>query len=177
MRHLDELAFMAMLVCILATTLWAKDANRELGPIETLIVEPLQNETVCVWVPADKCGPVINFSCQPKRGCQYTSSLPAHIDHAKDESSPSELARILAEYVAIHHGKSLPLTIFNGWQWESSFSLSEFETATYALPRRGGSWESSWEAKLSVTSGAAFSQWVGLDMNMGMWMATRDGHV
>jgi hypothetical protein len=54
----------------------------------------------------------------------------------------------------------MPLTIFNGWQWEYSFSLSQYDTATYNLPSRGGSWENAWEAILTHSTGSLEGRWI-----------------
>jgi hypothetical protein len=57
----------------------------------------------------------------------------------------------------------LPLTIFNGWQWEYSYSLCEFESVTYDLDNGGGYWENSWEGILTQSSGAICAQWLCVD--------------
>jgi hypothetical protein len=84
------------------------------------------------------------------------------VDHTKTKFCPIELGRLLAEHAARYHEESLPLTIFNGWQWEYSYSLSQFELVTYDLPQRGGCWENSWEAILTQTVGSADFQWLKL---------------
>lgn len=82
------------------------------------------------------------------------------MEHSKTESCPDELARLLAQYAAHYHEKSLPLTMFNGWQWEYSYSMSQFELVSYDLPRRGGCWENSWEAILTQSMGSITFQWL-----------------
>jgi hypothetical protein len=86
--------------------------------------------------------------------------LPATVHHTKTEFCPAELARLLAEHTAYYHEQSLPLTIFNGWQWEYSYSLCQFESVTYDLPQRGGCWENSWEAILTQSTGSTSFQWI-----------------
>lgn len=132
----------------------------QLPPIETFLLEPIELENVSVWVPAGKTGPLINRSCRPKKNCSYSCVLPASVDHAKTEFCPKEIARLLAEYTACYHEQSLPLTIFNGWRWEYSYSLCQFESVTYDLPERGGCWENSWEAILTQSTGSADFQWL-----------------
>ena len=129
-------------------------------PIETFFLEPVDLENISVWVPADKTGPLINRSCRPKEDCSYSCVLPASVNHTKTEACPEEVARLLAEYAACYHEESLPLTIFNGWQWEYSYSLCQFESVTYDLPSRGGCWEGSWEAILTQSIGSVDFQWV-----------------
>jgi hypothetical protein len=137
-----------------------KPIARQLPPIETFLLEPVTMENVSFWVPAEKTGPVINRSCRPRENCSFSCVLPATVCHTKSESCPGEVARLLAEYAARYHEQSLPLTIFNGWQWEYSYSLCQFESVTYDLPQRGGCWESSWEAILTESTGSACLQWL-----------------
>lgn len=164
------MVYRAAKICVVVSALviavvWAKNmepasvADR-LPPIETFLAEPIELENVSLWVPAQKTGPVINRSCQPKRNCTVSCVLPASVEHSKTDSCPDELARLLAEYAAHHHEKSLPLTIFNGWQWEYSYSLCQFESVSYDLPQRGGCWENSWEAILTQTVGSVSFQWL-----------------
>ena len=137
-----------------------KPIAQQLPPIETFLLEPIAMENVSFWVPAEKTGPVINRSCRPKESCSFSCVLPATVQHTKSECCPIEVARLLAEYAARHHEQSLPLTIFNGWQWEYSYSLCQFESVTYDLPERGGCWESSWEAILTESTGSASFRWL-----------------
>ena len=130
-----------------------------LPPVETFLLEPVELENVCVWVPADKAGPFINMACQPRSG-SYSFVLGAKVEHTKTQTCPETAARLLAEYTARYHQEALPLTIFNGWQWEYSYSLCEFETVGYELDRHGGSWENSWEAILTQSVGSANCQWL-----------------
>lgn len=135
---------------------------KELGeiPIETVILKPVQLETIDIWVPAVKTGPFINRSCRAQQNLTNSSELPAMIDHQKEKNCPPQPARILAELASCSREKVLPLTIFNGWQWEYSFSLCQFEKANYMLPERGGSWENCHEAILSVTNGEMVLGWL-----------------
>jgi hypothetical protein len=135
-------------------------ATRQLPPIETFVLEPIEIENIAIWVPAGRSGPMINRSCRVQEGCSYTCMLPASVNHSKSERCPEEVARLLAEHTACYHEDGLPLTIFNGWQWEYSYSLGQFESGTYALPERGGCWESSWEAVLTQSTGSAGFQWL-----------------
>jgi hypothetical protein len=82
------------------------------------------------------------------------------VNHTKTDFCPDGVAKLLAEYTARCHEQSLPLTIFNGWQWECPYSLSQFETVTYDLPERTGCWESSWEAILTRSIGSVEAQWL-----------------
>jgi hypothetical protein len=86
--------------------------------------------------------------------------LPATVDHTKTESCPEEVARLLAEHTAGYHERRLPLTILGGWRWEYSYGLSQFKSASFNLPRRGGSWENCWEAVLTQRAGLIAAQWV-----------------
>jgi hypothetical protein len=131
-----------------------------LPPIETFFLQPIDVESVSIWVPAEKAGPVINRGCVPKRNCSYSCVLPASVNHTKTDLCPEQVARLLAEYTALCHERSLPLTIFNGWQWEYSYSLGQFELVTYDLPARGGCWENSWEVLLAQSMGAAGFEWL-----------------
>jgi hypothetical protein len=151
-----------ILAVVWATNNKPASVSGRLPPIETFLIEPIDLENIDVWVPAEKTGPVINRSCQPKKNCSFSCLLPASVEHSKTESCPDELARLLAEHTAHYHEKSLPLTIFNGWQWEYSYSMSQFELVSYDLPRRGGCWENSWEAILTQTVGSVGSQWLKL---------------
>lgn len=125
----------------------------KLPPIETVILGPVDLENISIWIPAAKKGPVINRACQPKK-CIYSSRLPTDVNHTRGENCPEDAARILAEYTAVYHEKSLPLTIFNGWQWEYSYNLCQFDSLEYELPERGGCWETSLEAILILSVGS-----------------------
>jgi len=126
----------------------------QLPPIETFFLPPINLENVSVWAPAAKTGPDINHSCTTRRNRPYSSVLPAAVDHNKTELCPDEVARVLAEYAACYHEQSMPLTIFNGWQWEYSYNLCQFNAGTYDLPGHGGFWECSWEAILTESAGS-----------------------
>ena len=134
--------------------------SKQLPPLETFIIEPIQLEHIIVWIPAAKAGPFINKSCRPETNCLYSCVLPATVNHTKTEFCPDGVAKLLAEYTARYHEQSLPLTIFNGWQWEYSYSLSQFETVTYDLPARTGCWEGSWEAVLTQSIGSIEARWL-----------------
>ncbi|HUW18899.1 MAG TPA: hypothetical protein VMW16_06315 [Sedimentisphaerales bacterium] len=134
----------------------------QLPPIETFLLEPIELEKVSVWVPAAKAGPVINRACQARGNSLYLAGLPVSVNHTKTESCPDEVGRLLAEYTASFHQQDLPLTIFNGWQWEYTYGLSELAPVRYDLPARGGSWENSWEAILTQGVGSVSFQWTRL---------------
>jgi len=134
----------------------------QLPPLETFCLKPIELENVSIWVPATKCPPKINRACMAKENCTYLSVLPATVEHTKTPLCPEEAARLLAEHTASYHERNLPLTIFNGWQWEYTFSLCQFETTTYDLTPRGGSWEHSLEAILTYTSGTVGCYWLEL---------------
>lgn len=144
----------------LSTTL-----QQELLPLETFIIEPIELEQVSIWVPADKSEPAINRSCRVRGNCQYTCNLPAQINHTKSNDCSGPIGRILAEFTWPYHKGSLPLTIFNGWQWEYYYSFSQFENVRYDLPPRGGSWENCLEAVLSQSNGNVGGTWLRAGSN------------
>lgn len=124
-----------------------------LPAIETFVVEPIAFENVNIWVPAARSGPFINRSCRIKENLAFSSVLPASVKHQKTENCPDQVARILAELTSFYHSRSLPLTIFNGWQWEYTYSMCQYESVSYDLANRGGSWENGWEAILNLSCG------------------------
>jgi hypothetical protein len=138
------------------------ETPHQLPPLETFCLKPIEIENVSIWVPAAKCPPMVNRACMAEENCTYSSVLPATVEHTKTPLCPEHAARLLAEHTASYHGRSLPLTIFNGWQWEYTFSLCQFETTTYDLTPRGGSWENSLEAILTYTSGTDGCYWLEL---------------
>lgn len=149
-----------------ATSKSAPSEPLELPPIETFGLGPFNLENISIWVPAAKCGPVINRACQPKMNCVYSTALPAGVRHTKMACCPDEIARLLAEYAAPYHEQGMPLTTFNGWQWEYSYSICQFESVTYDLMGnvarpfdRRNSYENSWEAILTQTVGSVDFQW------------------
>jgi hypothetical protein len=160
-----ELNILSLVVlCIYPTTLLGEGSqatldSSQLPPMETFILGPIELESVSVWVPAARDGPKVNSSCNPQTNCLYSATLPACVDHTKTEFCPKELARLLAEYSAVHNEQSMPLTMHNGWQWEYSYSLCQFESGTYDLPPNS-SWGCSWEAILTQTVGSADLQWI-----------------
>jgi hypothetical protein len=131
-----------------------------LPDIKTFVVMPPEIENVCVWVTADKIGPLINRSCRTKGNCSYSMSLPADVRHDKDVRCPDVVARLLAQTVSALHIDVLPLTIFNGWQWEYSYSMAGYDAKVYDLSARGGSWEDCSEAVYIKTFGRVFSGWI-----------------
>ena len=105
-------------------------AGLELPAIETYVVEPTVIENISIWVPAARSGPFINRSCRIKENLAFSSVLPASVKHQKTQFCPDQLARILAELTSFYHSQSLPLTIFNGWQWEYSYSMCQYESVS-----------------------------------------------
>lgn len=152
------LSFIAVLTCI-SIIKAGINPDRQIEddsiPLETFIIKPIDLEHLDIWVPAAKAGPMLNRSCQPRLNCSYWAAMPADIRHTKQPGSLTQLARLLAEHAASFHKESLPLTIFNGWQWEYSYNLCQYVSAVYDLEEHGGSWENSFEAILSITSGSA----------------------
>ena len=135
----------------------------DLPAVETCITEPMVIENISIWVPAAKSGPFINRSCTAQENLAFSSVLPASVKHEKTDSCPAQTARILAELASFYHSQSLPLTIFNGWQWEYTYSLCQFESVSYDLPRRGGCWENCWEAALNLSCGVSRLQWLDVE--------------
>ncbi len=129
-------------------------------PLETFILPPVSLDSMSIWVPADRVGPLINRSCTGQRNRLYSCSLPADVRHTRTPECPDGLARLLAEYAARCHEQSVPLTILNGWQWECSESPCQYESALYDLEPRGGSWEHSLEAVLTRTLGESTGTWI-----------------
>ena len=138
-------------------------AGIELPAMETFVTEPTVIENISIWVPAARNGPFINRSCRIKENLTFSSVLPASISHQKTDACPGPIARILAELIAFYHAQSLPLTIFNGWQWEYSYSLCQYESVNYNLERRGGCWENAWEAILNFSCGMSRMQILELE--------------
>ena len=127
-------------------------ASFDLPAMETFVTEPTIIENVSIWVPAARSGPFINRACVIKENLGFSLVLPASINHQKTGSCPDQTARILAELSSFYHYQSLPLTIFNGWQWEYTYSMCQYESVSYELPRRGGSWENGWDLAVGACS-------------------------
>jgi len=87
-------------------------------------------------------------------------SLPADVRHNKNAACPDIVARMLAQAVSFLHVNVMPLTIFNGWQWEYSYSMAGYDAKVYELSARGGSWENCSEAIYIKTFGSIFSEWI-----------------
>ena len=157
MRQRLKKILLAAVLTICAEAVFAEDGQ---PAIETILLEPVELENIQLWVTADTTGALINRACTAKTNCPYSFSLPASVVHTKTEGCPDEVARLLAEYAAGSHKGNLPLTIFNGWQWEYSYSLCQFQSVAYDLPRRGGCWENTWEAILTQSTGSISFQWL-----------------
>jgi len=132
----------------------------QLPPLETFLIEPIKLENISIWVPAARCGPMINRACRPQENRLYSFALPASVRHEKTDLCPDEIARLLVEYTALYYKQTLPLTIVDGWRWEYSSNLAQFEPVTYDLPEHGGCWEDSWEAVLTQSTGLLNCQWL-----------------
>lgn len=161
-----RLRFSLILVfLILGAACLADDSHADfnLPAIETFITEPTFIENVSIWVPAVRSGPFINRGCRIKENLAFLSVLPAAVKHQKTGCCPDQIARILAELTAFYHSQSLPLTIFNGWQWEYTYSLCQFESVTYDLAGGGGSWENCWEAVMNLSYGSSRLQWLDIE--------------
>jgi len=128
-------------------------ADFNLPALETFVAEPTAIENISIWVPAARSGPFINRSCRIKENLEFSSVLPASVKHDKTENCPQQIARILAELTSFYHFQSLPFTIFNGWQWEYTYKMCQYESVSYDLAQRGGCWENGWEAILNLSNG------------------------
>ena len=141
--------------------------NGEVGidfpAMETTIIEPVIIENISVYVPAAKSGPFVNRACRAKNNLTFSLNIPAYVKHEKTRLCPPQTARILAELTAFYHSESLPLTIFNGWQWEYTYSVCQYESVSYDLAPRGGCWENGWEAILNLSCGASRMQVLELE--------------
>jgi hypothetical protein len=139
----------------------------ELPPIETALLGPIELESISIWVPARKIGPTINRASCSRAVIRkaYSFGLPIGVQHTKSPCCPQEVARLLAEHVATHREKCVPITIFNGWQWEYSNSLCQFSSGAYTVPPKGHYWENSWEAILSQDIGFAHLNWVPISLS------------
>lgn len=147
-------------LCVVAGHRRASLDESDLPPLETFVLGPISVDSFSAWVPADRTGPVVNRSCRPRRDCLHSCLLPARVQHEKAEGCPDAIGRLLAEHAAPCHERTLPLTIFNGWQWEYSYSVSQFEAVYYEVAAWGGSWENSLEAILTRSLGTIAGEWV-----------------
>ncbi|HUT28266.1 MAG TPA: hypothetical protein VMX13_00630 [Sedimentisphaerales bacterium] len=168
-----------LLCCVCTQVLPASDhpstsSLPELPPMETFLFEPIILENIGIWVPAAKFGPEINSSCKLRTGYSYSAALAAAVSHTKTESCPQELARLLAEYGAAHHPQSLPMTIFDGWRWESPLTLCQFESVSFDLVKYGGCWEGSWEAILIRSTGSVGMQCVRISQTQNLAAGSDD---
>jgi hypothetical protein len=154
------LIVITLAVCMATVPAEKNPAIQTFQTIETIAIEPIELENISLWVPIAKAGPLINRSCHIKESCLYSYELPSSVHHAKSENCPTEVARLLAEYVSACHERGLPLTIFNGWQWEYLDNLNRCESVTYDLPDHGGCWENSWEGILILTAGTIDFKWI-----------------
>ena len=156
---------LVLVLLILSAACLANDgqAGIDLPAIETFIAEPTVIENISVWVPAARSGPFINRSCKIKENLAFSLVLPASVKHQKTDCCPAQIARILAELTSFYHSQSLPLTIFNGWQWEYTYSMCQYESVSYNLAQRGGCWENGWEAILNLSCGISRMQVLKLE--------------
>ena len=153
-------------ICILinATCQVGIDSGSPALPaLETFVTEPVDIENICIWIPAAKSGPFLNRSCHIQGNQVASFYLPASVKHQKTEDCPLQTARILAELTSFYHSQSLPLTIFNGWQWENTYNVCQHESISYNLAQRGGCWENSWEAILNLSCGLILLKQVDIE--------------
>ncbi|MBC8481486.1 MAG: hypothetical protein H8D47_02330 [Planctomycetes bacterium] len=160
-----KLNFLSLSILLINTAAYEAFAASDsvLPPIETCIISPAEVENVSIWVPAVKSGPFINRSCKPKRNLVQTSQLPVSIVHKKNNRCLDEVARMLAEQVHLYNECSLPLTIFNGWQWQSISDNSHYQQIYYCLAARGGCWENCSEAILNACYSRNELLWLRID--------------
>jgi len=150
-----------------ADRLYCRD-RRPSAPLETLLLEPVEMDSVAFWIPADKYGPTINKSCVPRRNCLYAQQLHGRVEHTKAVHCPPTVALLLANTAADYHKATLPLTILNGWKWEPAVTLSAYESISYDLAgildfvNRQNSWELASETLLIQTTGSLRTQWLAL---------------
>ena len=139
------------LVCCLAGSCLAK---------EVFVIEPVEMQRLDVWVVADRPSPQINRSCRPRVGLEYSLSLGADIEHSKIDGCVDGVARVLAEYSWVGFKEDMPLTIFNGWQWEYAYGIAQFAKVDYQLDKRGGCWEGCFDAVLNRGYGKVRAGWI-----------------
>ena len=130
---------------------------------ETFVVSQLQTVNFIAYVPAVQNGPFINRSCRARTGCTVSSNLPAIVIHRKTDDCMAYAGRILAESVWTYYKDSMPLTIFNGWQWQYNYGICQFKKSLYDLDRRGGCWETAMEAKLNCTFAGSKCNWLRIN--------------
>jgi hypothetical protein len=167
MSRLGTILFWGLLAPALCLSLPAETSHSSSAapappPLETFILPPASLNSMSIWVPADRVGPLVNRSCMGQANRLYSCFLPADVHHTRTEACPAGLARLLAERAACCHEQSVPLTIFNGWQWECSETPCQYESALYDLEPRGGSWEHALEAVLTRTLGHSIGVWLQL---------------
>ncbi len=151
MKFLRANIFYVIILCMLLVVLAANNADTPPIPaIETIIIDPIEMETAEIWAPIAKAGPFINEGCDPQLNCTFTFAAPPKLRHTRDPNCPPGLARVLAEYTAAASHSDLPLTIFNGWQWECLYALGPHQAAAYDLIGEGGWWECAWEGKMRI---------------------------
>ena len=151
MKFLRANIFYVIIFCTSLVVLAANNGDTPLAPaIETLIISPIEMETAEIRVPVAKAGPFINEGCDPQLNCTFTFAARPQLRHTKEPNCPPGLATILAEYTSVASQCDVPLTIFNGWQWECLYALGPHQAATYDLIGQGGWWECSWEAKMRI---------------------------
>jgi hypothetical protein len=176
----NKLAGLCLVITIACSNLCMADecaptpAKVHLPPIETLLLQPVQLEHISLWVPAAKFGPETNRACEPRIGNSHSVALSSTVNHTKTESCPEELARVLAEYTAGYHQQSLPLTIVGTWRWEYFYSPCQYDSVSFDLRKRGGSYEGSWEAILAQSSGSIGFQWAHISDTENL--TTRSDH-
>lgn len=136
--------------------------SQHLPPIETFVLEPIERTSISIWVPADKSDLFVNRDCRNRDGQMYSCTLPAEVHHTKGGTCLEPISRLLAEHAWRECKKIVPLTIFNGWQWDYHNDMCQYQAFAYDLARRGGSWENALEAILSYYTGRLQGEWLSL---------------
>jgi len=151
-----------ILVLLISVSHNARAAVKKLPPIETLATEPIAFENVNLWVIADKQGPITNRSCLMQNDCLSSVELRSYIEHTKKDKCPPSAALELAIYCQLYHQNDIPLTIADNWQWKCDNALSQFDSVSYDLPARGGSWQTCTEAVKTITSASSQLEWIDI---------------
>lgn len=151
-----------ILILLISVPQNAIAAVKKLPPIEVMISEPMAFENVSLWTIADMQGPITNMSCQVQNDCLSSIELKSYIEHTKNDACPTSVAFELAKYCQLYHQNDIPLTITDNWQWKCDNALSQFDSAGYDLPARGGSWQTCAEAVKTITSAKSQIEWINI---------------
>ncbi len=159
MRNTFKFLILTLLILISCN---ACASEENILPIETLIAEPVAFENVNLWVIADEQGPIMNRSCYMKNNCSSSVELKSYIEHTKKDACPPAAALELAMYCQFYHRNDVPLTIADNWQWKCDNILCQFDSSSYDLPGRGGSWQTCLEAVKTITSASSQLEWIDI---------------